>query len=84
MLVLNAEQQVVAYLIQSGFTASFMDGATSALVFFIALALATAFSTSIVAKSKGRSVLWWTSLALLIPVIPLLLIWRLPVLPSHE
>lgn len=75
-------QNTVAYLIQSGFMASVMDAATSWLIFLIALTIAAAISTCFLAKSKGRSVIWWVTFALAIPVVPLVIVWLLPVLPS--
>lgn len=75
-------QNTVAYLIQSGFMASFMDAATSWLIVLIALTIAAAISTCLLARNKGRSVVWWVALALAIPVVPLVFIWLLPVLPS--
>lgn len=84
MLALNAEQLAVAYMIQSGFTASFVDGATSGLIFLVALTAATAIPTWTVAKRKGRSAVCWVSFALAIPVIPLVVIWLLPILRTHD
>lgn len=77
-------QNTVAYMIQSGFMASFLDGRTSCLILLIALTVVTAISTSQVAKSKRRSVVGWVSLALAIPVVPLVLIWLLPILPTPD
>ncbi|MFA6313085.1 MAG: hypothetical protein WCV99_06515 [Sterolibacterium sp.] len=74
-------QHTVAFLIQSGFMASFVDAATSWLIILIALTIAAAISTCFVARSKGRSVVWWVALALAIPVVPLVFIWLLPILP---
>lgn len=75
-------QYTVAYLIQSGFIASFLDAATSWLVVLVAITLVAAISTRSLARSKGRSVFWWVTLALAIPLLPLALLWLLPVLPA--
>jgi len=77
-------QNTVAYLIQAGFMASFLDETTSWLIFLTALTLAAALSTWIVAKNKCRSVIWWVSFALLVPLIPLLLVSLLPSLSVRE
>lgn len=84
MLALNTEQIAVAYMIQSGFTDSFVDGATVGLILLVALTAATAYPTWLLAKNKGRSAACWVSLAMAIPVIPLVLIWLLPILRTHD
>ncbi|MCX7175006.1 MAG: hypothetical protein NT159_14030 [Proteobacteria bacterium] len=73
----------MAEMIQSGFMTSFLDAATSWLIVLIALTIASAISTRFLARSKGRSVVWWVALALAIPVVPLIFIWLLPVLPPQ-
>lgn len=77
------EHSTVAHLIQAGFLASFLDGTTSGLIFFVALIATAAISTWRVAKSKGRSVFCWVTLALMMPLIPLVLVWLLPSLTTY-
>lgn len=79
-----SEQNTIAYLIQSGFLASFAGETTSWLILVTAFTLLAAISTYHEARNKGRSVVGWVSLALAIPLVTLVLIALLPVLPAPE
>jgi hypothetical protein len=46
--------------------------------------LVTAIPTGIIARRKNRSRGLWLLFALSIPVLPLLLVWLLPALPSRQ
>jgi hypothetical protein len=76
------DPNTTALLNQLGFDAGILESLMSGAIFLTVLTLITAFPTVAIAKRKGRSKTLWLLFALSIPVIPLLLIWLLPEVPS--
>ena len=67
---------------QLGFDAGSIESLMSGAIFFTVVTLVAAIPTGMIAKRKGRSTTLWLLFALSIPVVPLLLVWLLPKLPS--
>ncbi|MCX7165658.1 MAG: hypothetical protein NTV11_05215 [Rhodocyclales bacterium] len=78
------DANTIALLNQLGFDAGSIESLMSSLIVVTVLTVITAIPTGILAKRKGRSGTFWVLFALSIPVVPLLLIWLLPKLPSDE
>lgn len=72
------DANTVALLSQLGISAESIESALPGPLLLTVVTLAAAIPTGILAKRKGRSVAGWIILALSIPLIPLLLVWRLP------
>lgn len=77
------DANAVAQLNQLGISTEAIESALSGLIVLTVLSVVAAIPTAILARRKGRSVAAWLILALTIPVLPLLLIWRLPKLPDR-
>ncbi|MDP2135406.1 MAG: hypothetical protein Q8J99_17520, partial [Sulfuritalea sp.] len=71
------DANTVALLNQLGISAETIESALPGLLLLTVVTLAAAIPTGILAQRKGRSVAGWVLLALSIPLIPLLLVWRL-------
>ncbi len=76
------DPNTVALLSQLGVDANIIESVLAGAAFLTVLALGAAIPTGIIASRKGRSKTLWLLFALSIPVIPLLLVWLLPVLPG--
>ena len=69
---------------QLGVDAGLVESLMSGAILLTVLTLATAIPTGIIAKRKGRSRALWLLFALSIPLLPLLLVWLLPAVPSKR
>lgn len=67
---------------QLGYSAADIESLLWSAILLTGLTLVTAIPTAIIARRKGRSRGLWLLFALSIPVVPLLLIWLLPAVPS--
>ncbi|MDP2808529.1 MAG: hypothetical protein Q8O34_00080 [Rhodocyclaceae bacterium] len=76
------DPHTTALLNQLGFDAGLLESLLPSAILFTVLTLATAIPTGMIARRKGRSGALWLLFALSIPVVPLLLIWLLPEVPS--
>ena len=76
------DPNTIALLNQLGYDAGLVESLLSGVLVLTVVTVAAAIPTAIIAKRKGRSTTLWIVLALSIPVVPLLLIWWLPKLPS--
>jgi hypothetical protein len=76
------DQRLAGLLDQLGVDPAVVEAVLSSLTFLTVLVLVTAIPTWMIAKRKGRSTAFWLVFALTIPVLPLLLIWLLPAVPS--
>jgi hypothetical protein len=77
------DPNTTALLNQLGFDAGLVETMLSGAIWLTVLSLVTAIPTVIIAKQKRRSRTLWFLFALLIPVVPLLLIWLLPAVPGE-
>lgn len=78
------DPQATALLGQLGVDAADLESLLASAAVLSVVALAAAIPTAIIAKRKNRSRSLWLLFALSIPVIPLLLIWLLPAVPSDR
>ena len=69
---------------QLGVDAASIESLLASAAILSVVAVLAAIPTGIIAKRKNRSRALWLLFALSIPVIPLLLIWLLPALPSER
>ncbi|MCK9389589.1 MAG: hypothetical protein M0Q22_14490 [Sulfuritalea sp.] len=76
------DPNTIALLNQLGYDAGLVESLLSGVLVLTVVTVAAAIPTAMIAKRKGRSTTLWIVLALSIPVVPLLLIWWLPKLPS--
>ncbi len=70
--------EIAAILTRFGISAESLDTAIGSLFYITVITLLTSVATWLVAKRKHRSVILWVSLALSVPVLPLLILWFLP------
>jgi len=77
------DANTIALLTQMGFDTSNLQSLMLDAIMLTGLTLVTAIPTAIIARRKGRSRLLWLLFALSIPVLPLLLVWLLPPVPSN-
>jgi hypothetical protein len=68
-----------ALLVQFGIDPAQIETLISGTLWLTAVAVLAAIPTAMLAKRKARSVFWWVVLALSVPVLPLLIVWLLPV-----
>jgi len=78
------DPNTTALITQLGLDAGLMEALMSGAIWISVLTLVTAIPTGMIARRKGRSKTLWILFALSLPVIPLLLIWFLPALPSKR
>ncbi len=76
------DPQITALLQQLGYDAAAIESLVFSAMLLTVMALVTAVPTAIIAKRKGRSRSLWLLFALSLPVVPLLIVWLLPKLPS--
>jgi hypothetical protein len=76
------DPQTIDLLRQLGVDPANIDSLISGAVALTVLTLVAAIPTAILARRKNRSQTLWLLFALSLPVIPLLLIWLLPAIPS--
>lgn len=76
------DPQIVTVLKQLGYDAASIESLVFSAALITVMALVTAVPTAIIAKRKGRSRAFWLLFALSLPVLPLLMVWLLPKLPS--
>lgn len=76
------DPQTTALLRQLGVDVTNLEPLLTSAAILTVLTLATAIPTAIIARRKNRSRGLWLLFALSIPVLPLLLVWLLPALPS--
>lgn len=78
------DPNTAALLNQLGYDTGLVESLLSWTVALTIVMLVTAIPTAMIAKRKGRSTTLWIVLALSIPVLPLLLVWWLPKVPSDK
>ena len=76
------DPQTIALLRQLGVDAATLEPLLASAAILTIAMLATVIPTGIIARRKNRSRGLWVRFALSIPVLPLLLVWLLPALPS--
>lgn len=76
------DPSTTALLAQLGVDPATMESLVTSAIIITVLTLVAAIPTAMIARRKGRSRTLWLLLALSIPVIPLLLVWLLPEVPS--
>ena len=76
------DPQTIDLLRQLGVDPASLELLLESAVILTVVMLATAIPTAIIARRKNRSRALWVLFALSIPVLPLLLVWLLPALPS--
>ena len=76
------DPQTIALLRQLGVDAATLEPLLASAAILTIAMLATVIPTGIIARRKNRSRGLWVLFALSIPVLPLLLVWLLPALPS--
>lgn len=76
------DPQTIELLRQLGVDAADIESLLASAAILSVVAVLAAIPTGIIAKRKNRSRALWLLFALSVPVIPLLLIWLLPALPS--
>ncbi|MCF8198262.1 MAG: hypothetical protein K9J42_05820 [Sulfuritalea sp.] len=79
---MKLDPQITALLQQLGYDAATIESLVFSAMLITVMALVTAVPTAIIARRKGRSRALWLLFALSLPVIPLLIVWLLPKLPS--
>ena len=78
------DPQTTELLRQLGVDAAGIESLLASAAILSVVAVLAAIPTGIIAKRKNRSRALWLLFALSIPVIPLLLVWLLPALPSER
>ena len=78
------DPQTTELLRQLGVDAASIESLLASAAILSVVAVLAAIPTGIIAKRKNRSRALWLLFALSIPVIPLLLVWLLPALPSER
>ena len=78
------DPQTTELLRQLGVAPADFESLLAGAAILTVVTLLAAIPTVIIARRKRRSLGWWLLLALSIPVIPLLLVWWLPALPSDQ
>ena len=76
------DPQTIELLRQLGVDPASLELLLESAAVLTVVMLATAIPTAIIARRKNRSRVLWLLFALSIPVLPLLLVWVLPALPS--
>jgi len=76
------DANTTALLNQLGYDAGLVESLLSGALVFTVVTVVAAIPTAMIARRKGRSTTLWLLFALSIPLLPLLLIWLLPKLPS--
>jgi len=78
------DPNTTSLLNQLGIDPGVIESLISGALLLTVVALVAAIPTGLIAKRKGRSATLWVVFALSIPVVPLLLVWLLPALPSAK
>ena len=78
---MKLDPNTTALLDQMGFDAAMIEAMLLGGALLSVLAIVTAIPTVMIAKRKGRSPALWLLFALSVPVLPLLLVWLLPIVP---
>lgn len=76
------DPQTIELLRQFGIDSASVDALVFSAVVVTVLTLLSVFPTVAIARRKRRSPTLWLLFALSIPVLPLLLVWLLPPIPS--
>ena len=71
------DPQISDLLAQLGYDPATIEAMISWAVYVTILSVIAAIPTGVIAKRKGRSVTGWVVLALCVPLLPLLIVWRL-------
>ncbi|MBK6639459.1 MAG: hypothetical protein IPH08_02035 [Rhodocyclaceae bacterium] len=72
------DPQTIELLRQLGYDPTLVERVLSAGLWITLATVLAAIPTGIIARRRGRSVVGWVLLALSLPLIPLLLVYRLP------
>jgi hypothetical protein len=80
---MQLDPNTTALLTQLGFDTATIESLVSSLIVLTVVSVIAAIPTVMIAKRKGRSLALWVLFALSIPVLPLLLVWLLPKVPSR-
>jgi RsiW-degrading membrane proteinase PrsW (M82 family) len=78
------DPQTTELLRQLGVDVTNLEPLLASTAILTVVMLVTAIPTGIIARRKNRSRGLWLLFALSIPVLPLLLVWLLPALPSRQ
>lgn len=76
------DANTIALLNQLGIGTEAIDAAMTGMAVLTVLTIVAAIPTAMLAKRKGRSVVWWIIFALTIPLLPLVVVWLLPRTPA--
>ena len=72
------DPQLTALLAQFGADSATMQALIRWTVYLTIASVVAAIPTGLIAKRRGRSVSGWVIFALLVPVLPLVIVWLLP------
>ena len=72
------DPQTSALLAQFGYDPATIESILAWAVYLSIVAAIAAIPTGMIARRKGRSVAGWVVFALCIPILPLLVVWRMP------
>ena len=77
------DSQISEVLAELGYDAAAIQAMLSWALWLTILSVIAAIPTAMIAKRKGRSVAGWVIFALLVPLVPLLIVWLLPAKPKQ-
>ena len=76
------DSQISDVLAQLGYDAATIQAILSWSLYLTIVSVVAAIPTGMIARRKGRSVVGWVIFALLVPLLPLLIVWLLPARPK--
>ena len=77
------DSQTSDILAQLGYDAATIQAILSWSLYLTIVSVIAAIPTGMIARRKGRSVVGWVIFALLVPLLPLLIVWLLPAKPKQ-
>ena len=77
------DSQIADVLAELGYDAATIQAIVAWSLWLTLVAVVAAIPTGVIARRKGRSVVGWVIFALLVPLLPLLIVWLLPAKPKQ-
>ena len=77
------DSQIADVLAELGYDVATIQAILVWSLWLTLVAVVAAIPTGMIARRKGRSVVGWVIFALLVPLLPLLIVWLLPAKPKQ-
>lgn len=77
------DSQIADVLAELGYDVATIHAILAWSLYLTLVSVVAAIPTGIIARRKGRSVVGWVIFALLVPLLPLLIVWLLPAKPKQ-